>query len=78
MHQVWELDIHKHHSQYRILELNNLVMIHTINKAVSVYTFTDLMKELVYLTDKVFILIVKSIHLIIKMLNHVGHEAATR
>jgi hypothetical protein len=38
----------------------------------------DLMKELVYLQGKVFILIVKSLHFIIKMLNHVGHEVATK
>jgi hypothetical protein len=78
MQQAWELDIHKHHKQYRILELNNVLLTHTINKIVLVYTFTDLMMELVYLTDKVFILIVKSLHLIIKMLSHVGPDPATR
>lgn len=57
-------------------------MIHTINnnnninKIVLMYTYTDLMKELVYLPDIVFISIVKSLHLIINTLNHVGHELA--
>jgi hypothetical protein len=78
MQEAQDLHIHKAHKQYRILEVNNVPMIHTINKILLMYTSTDLMKELVYLPDKVFILIVKSLHLIIKMLNHVGHEPVTR
>jgi hypothetical protein len=77
MQEAQDLYIHKVYKQYKILEVNNVPMIHTINKML-MYTFTDLMQELVYLPDKVFILIVKSLHLIIKMLNHVGHEAVTR
>ncbi len=48
MQQAWELDIHQYNRhQYRIFEVNNVIMTHTINKIVSVYTFMDLMEELV-------------------------------
>jgi hypothetical protein len=42
------------------------------------YTYLDLMMELEYQLDKVFILIVKLFHLIVNMLNHVGHDLAIR
>jgi hypothetical protein len=70
MQPAWEFDIHNHnHSHSRN---------HKQGTVRPMYTSMDLMKEPVFLMDKVFTLIVKSLHLIINMLNHVGHELAIR
>jgi hypothetical protein len=82
MHQAWELDIHNHNHNRNHINRNHISHNHinhnNINQIVPMYTFMDLMKELVSRPDRVFILIVKSLHLIIKMHNHVGHELAIR
>jgi len=49
---------------------------HHHNSNVLMYTYLDLMMELAYQLDKVFILIVKLFHLIVNMRNHVGHDLA--
>ena len=85
--EAWEFNIDKNHNQFKIIEVHNQLMIHATNmhtinlkykQVVPMYTSMDLMKELEYQVDKVFTLIVKSLHLIINMLNHVGPEVATR
>jgi len=83
MQEALEFNIDNHHKVVKVSKLMihttniNIINHNNIKQTVLTYTFMDLMKVLEYLLVKVFILIVKSMHLIINMLNHVGHELAT-